>query len=61
MPKPHTPFQWEGMSSRAQLDAKQAYMRRAMPTRQIRLSLHDLRTSMLEGALARGGEEIWPM
>jgi radical SAM superfamily enzyme YgiQ (UPF0313 family) len=58
VPKPHTPFQWEGMSSRMQLEAKQAYMRRAMPTRQIRLSLHDLRTSMLEGALARGGEEI---
>jgi len=58
VPKPHTPFQWEGMSSRAQLEAKQAYMRRAMPTRQIRLSLHDLRTSMLEGALARGGDEI---
>ena len=58
VPKPHTPFQWEGMSSRDQLDAKQAYMRRAMPTRQIRLSLHDVRTSMLEGALARGGEEL---
>src|SRR3954451_898099 len=57
VPKPHTPFQWEGMASRAQLGAKQAYMRRAIPTRQIRLSLHDLRTSMLEGALARGGEE----
>ncbi len=54
VPKPHTPFQWEGMSSRDQLAAKQAYMRRAMPTRQIRLSLHDLRTSMLEGALSRG-------
>src|SRR5690349_17204773 len=58
VPKPHTPFQWEGMSSRDQLAAKQAYMRRAMPTRQIRLSLHDVRTSMLEGALARGGEDL---
>src|SRR6476661_279525 len=58
VPKPHTPFQWEGMSSREQLVAKQSYMRRAMPTRQIRLSLHDVRTSMLEGALARGGEEL---
>jgi radical SAM superfamily enzyme YgiQ (UPF0313 family) len=54
IPKPHTPFQWEGMSSRDQLEAKQAYMRRAMPTRQIRLSLHDVRTSILEGALSRG-------
>jgi hypothetical protein len=42
------------MSSRDQLDAKQTYMRRAMPTRQIRLSMHDVRTSMLEGALSRG-------
>jgi radical SAM superfamily enzyme YgiQ (UPF0313 family) len=54
VPKPHTPFQWEGMSSRDQLEAKQTYMRRAMPTRQIRLSMHDVRTSMLEGALSRG-------
>ena len=58
VPKPHTPFQWEGMSSRDQLAAKQGYMRRAMPTKQIRLSLHDVRTSMLEGALARGGPEL---
>jgi radical SAM superfamily enzyme YgiQ (UPF0313 family) len=56
VPKPHTPFQWEGMEARDQLAAKHAYMRRAMPTRQIRLSLHDLRTSMLEGALARADE-----
>src|SRR5690242_20131034 len=58
VPKPHTPFQWEGMAPRDQLAAKQAYMRRAMPTRQIRLSLHDLRTSMLEGALSRGDDRI---
>ena len=58
VPKPHTPFQWEGMEAREQLAAKQAYMRRAMPTKQIRLSLHDLRTSMLEGALARGDESL---
>ena len=58
VPKPHTPFQWEGMEPREQLAAKHAYMRRAMPTRQIRLSLHDLRTSMLEGALARGDERL---
>ncbi len=58
VPKPHTPFQWAGMEVRHQLAAKQQYMRRAMPTKQIRLSLHDLRTSMLEGALARGDESM---
>jgi radical SAM superfamily enzyme YgiQ (UPF0313 family) len=56
VPKPHTPFQWEGMEVREQLAVKQSYMRRAMPTRQIRLSLHDVRTSMLEGALSRSDE-----
>jgi radical SAM superfamily enzyme YgiQ (UPF0313 family) len=55
VPKPHTPFQWEGMSSREQLRLKHAYMRRAMPRQQIRLSLHGSETSMLEGAISRGG------
>jgi radical SAM superfamily enzyme YgiQ (UPF0313 family) len=58
VPKPHTPFQWEGMEVREQLALKQSYMRRAMPTRQIRLSLHDVRTSMLEGALSRSDERV---
>ena len=39
-------------------DCWKGYMRRAMPMRQIRLSLHDVRTSMLEGALARGGQDL---
>jgi len=55
VPKPHTPFQWEGMASREQLKLKQQYIRRAMPRQQIKLSLHDPKTSMLEGALSRGG------
>jgi radical SAM family uncharacterized protein len=56
VPKPHTPFQWEGMSSPEQLRIKQEYLRRALNGRQIRLSLHDVRTSMLEGAIGRGDE-----
>jgi radical SAM superfamily enzyme YgiQ (UPF0313 family) len=55
VPKPHTPFQWEGMSSREQLILKQSYIRRAMPRGNIRLSLHEPQTSMLEGAISRGG------
>jgi radical SAM superfamily enzyme YgiQ (UPF0313 family) len=54
VPKPHTPFQWEGMSSPEQLRVKQEYLRRALTGRQLRLSLHDVRTSLLEGALGRG-------
>jgi len=55
VPKPHTPFQWEGMAPREQLRLKQSFIRRSMPRQQIRLSLHDPMTSMLEGALSRGG------
>ncbi len=55
VPKPHTPFQWEGMSPPEQLRVKQR-VTCAGPCngRQLRLSLHDTRTSMLEGALGRG-------
>jgi radical SAM superfamily enzyme YgiQ (UPF0313 family) len=56
VPKPHTPFQWEGMEPREQLWAKHLYLRRAMPKKQIKLSLHSVRTSMLEGALSRGND-----
>jgi hypothetical protein len=42
------------MAPREQLRLKQAYIRRGMPRQQIRLSLHDPETSMLEGAISRG-------
>ena len=54
VPKPHTPFQWSGMAPPDQLRVKQDYLRRALKGRQVKLSLHDVRTSMLEGALGRG-------
>lgn len=55
VPKPHTPFQWYGMNQRRELEEKQGFLRRNMPRKQIRLSLHDLAPSMVEGAVARGG------
>ncbi len=54
VPKPHTPFQWDGMAPPDQLRVKQDYLRRALKGRQLKLSLHDVRTSMLEGAIGRG-------
>lgn len=58
VPKPHTPFQWGGMNSRAELERKQEFLRREMPRKQIKLSMHDIEPSLVEGAIARGGEEI---
>jgi radical SAM superfamily enzyme YgiQ (UPF0313 family) len=54
VPKPHTPFQWDGVAPPDQLRVKQEHLRRALKGRQLKLSLHDVRTSLLEGALGRG-------
>ncbi len=56
VPKPHTPFQWDGMNSRAELAKKQKFLKTSMPRKQIRLSLHDIGPSLVEGAIARGGD-----
>ena len=61
VPKPHTPFQWEGMSIREQLRLKATYLRRGMPRDRMKLSVHDCQTSMLEGALSRGGRHTAPV
>ncbi len=55
VPKPHTPFQWEGMAPRHQLEQKREWLRKNMPRDRIKLSLHSVDGSMLEGALSRGG------
>ena len=57
VPKAHTPFQWGGMNSRAELEQKQDFLRKNMPRKQIKLSLHDLEPSLVEGAIARGDEQ----
>ncbi len=56
VPKAHTPFQWGGMNGRAQLGEKQDFLRKNMPRKQIKLSLHDIEPSLVEGAIARGDE-----
>ena len=57
VPKAHTPFQWYGMNSREELAAKHEFLRRNMPRKQIKLSVHDLEPSLVESAIARGGDE----
>ncbi len=56
-PKAHTPFQWAGMNGREELAGKHEFLRRNMPRKQIKLSLHDLEPSLVESAIARGREE----
>jgi len=57
IPKPHTPFQWFGMNSRTELEAKHSFFRTNMPRKQIKLAMHDIGASLVEGAIARGRVE----
>ncbi|MFO0878898.1 MAG: TIGR03960 family B12-binding radical SAM protein [Gemmataceae bacterium] len=54
VPKPHTPYQWNGMQSREYLREAGEYMRRQLRLRAVKLKQHDIETSMLEGLLTRG-------
>lgn len=58
VPKAHTPFQWYGMNGREELAAKHEFLRRNTPRKQIKLSVHDIEPSLVESAIARGGDEL---
>ncbi len=57
VPKPHTPFQWEGQVGMDELDRRQKVLRAAMK-KQITFSWHAPDTSFLEAALARGDRRV---
>jgi radical SAM family uncharacterized protein len=57
VPKPQTPFQWEGFAGAPVLLARQRLLREAMP-RGVRLNFHDVGASLVENILARGGEDV---
>jgi hypothetical protein len=46
------------MDSRRELERKQELLRKTMPRKQIRLSMHDIDPSLVEGAIARGGDGV---
>jgi radical SAM family uncharacterized protein len=58
VPKSHTPFQWEPQLGRELIARRQQVLRDSMPRRGVDLSYHDVETSLLEGAIARGGREM---
>jgi radical SAM family uncharacterized protein len=58
VPKPHTPFQWEGQLTLEQVRHRQSVLRDTMPRKGVDLHWHDPEVSFIEGALARGGREL---
>ncbi len=54
VPKPQTPFQWDAQNTLETLAGKQDYMKKIMKTKNVTYNWHDAKTSVLEGAIARG-------
>ena len=54
IPKPHTPYQWNGMQTREYLAEAGHYIRSRVRLRAVKVKQHDIETSILEGILTRG-------
>lgn len=58
VPKSHTPFQWAGQDSIAEIERKQRYLRSLIRDRNISFSYHGAETSFLEAVFARGDRRL---
>ncbi len=58
VPKPFTAFQWFPMNSRDELIRKQQLIKDSIPSKRIRYTYHDNKTSYLEGVFARGDRRL---
>ncbi len=59
VPKPHTPFQWHPMPRREELERRGALVRSlAAGNRHLRVRVHDVERSLLEGVLSRGDRRV---
>lgn len=54
VPKPHTPFQWCAMDTIGSLNEKQRILSDAAKRHRLRVKWHDVKTSYIEGIIARG-------
>lgn len=60
IPKPHTPFQWVQMEELSYFQDSLQRILREIP-RRVKVSMHNAHMSILEGALSRGDENIFPV
>ena len=54
VPKPHTPYQWNGMQTRDYFEWAHRYLRKRVKLRAVKVKCHDINRSLLEGILTRG-------
>ncbi|MBQ8600534.1 MAG: TIGR03960 family B12-binding radical SAM protein [Clostridia bacterium] len=60
IPKPFTAFQWEAQNTESEIRQKQEYLKKTVGSKQVTLSCHDCRTSLIEAVLARGDRRLAP-
>ncbi|HYV38186.1 MAG TPA: TIGR03960 family B12-binding radical SAM protein [Gemmataceae bacterium] len=60
VPKPHTPYQWNGMQTREYFNWAGNYMRGRSRIKSVKIKQHDVAVSLLEGILTRGDRRIAP-
>jgi radical SAM family uncharacterized protein len=58
VPKPHTPYQWNGMQTREYLRWAGDYLRKRVRLKAVQVKQHNIETSLLEGILTRGDRRI---
>jgi radical SAM family uncharacterized protein len=58
IPKPHTPYQWNGMQTREYLEWAGNYLRKNCRVRAVKIKQHDIDCSLLEGVLTRGDRRV---
>jgi len=61
VPKPHTPYQWNGMQTREYFRWAGQYLRNKCKVRSVAVKQHDIETSLLEGLLTRGDRRVAPV
>ena len=58
VPKPHTPFQWEGQDSLESLRQKQMFLAEKITDKKIRYNWHEAKVSRLEAVFSKGNRRL---
>ncbi len=61
VPKPHTPYQWNGIQTREYFRWAGDYMHRRKRLKSVKLKQHNIERSLLEGLLTRGDRRTAPV
>jgi len=58
IPKPHTPYQWNGIQNREYFRWAHKYLKSRVRIRSVTVKAHDIERSMLEGIMTRGDRRV---